>query len=145
MLNSVNLLGRLAQDPELRSTASGTSVTSFDIAVQSWKKDAPPDYIPVVCWGKTAEFASMYLSKGRQVVIDGRITTRKWTDNEGRARKVVEVTADQIYFADSNRAAEGTGESAPVMQAFSPDFGDTAAGDVDFSQIPEGEDDDLPF
>lgn len=134
MLNSVNLLGRLAQDPELRSTASGTSVTSFDIAVQSWKKDAPPDYFPVVCWGKTADFAAMYLQKGRQVVVDGRLTTRKWTDNEGRARKVVEVTAEQIYFADSNRAAEDSGESAPVMQANEPDF----------SQVPEGEDD-WPF
>lgn len=131
MLNTVNLLGRLAQDPELRSTATGTSVTSFDLAVNVPSKDreTPPDYIPIVCWGQTAEFACRYLTKGRQIVVEGRISTRKWTDNDGKNRKAVEVTASRLHFADSNKAADdGTPQQAGNVNNFAA-----------------GEDDDLPF
>lgn len=131
MLNHVTLLGRLAQDPELRTTTNGTSVTSFDLAVNNPLQggEAPPDYIPVVCWSKTAEFANNYLGKGRQIVVEGRITTRKWTDSEGKNRKAVEVTASRLYFADSNKA----GGTAPA----------TPSGDIDgFVPVP---DEDLPF
>lgn len=84
MLNHVELLGRLAQEPEIRYTQSGTAVASFDLAVQvpSKNKDAAPDYIPIVCWRERAEFCGRYLSKGRQIVVEGRISTRK-----GRTRK----------------------------------------------------------
>lgn len=131
MLNSVNLLGRLADTPELRSTNGGTSVTSFDLAVSvpSKDKENPPDYIPIVCWGKTAEFACQFLTKGRQIVVEGRITTRKWTDADGKNRKAVEVTASRLHFADSNRAAEeGTPQQAGNVEGFDA-----------------GTDDDLPF
>lgn len=137
MLNSVNLLGRLAQDPELRSTTGGTSVTSFDLAVPSLSKDreAPPDYIPVVCWGQTAEFACRYLGKGRQIVVEGRVSTRKWTDTDGKNRKAVEVTASRLHFADSNKADSGYSQQQndgelPVLGA---------------GGSPMGDDDDLPF
>ena len=75
MLNHVELLGRLAQEPEIRYTQSGTPVASFDLAVQvpSKNKDAAPDYIPIVCWRERAEFCGRYLSKGRQIVVEGRI------------------------------------------------------------------------
>lgn len=65
MLNHVELLGRLAQEPEIRYTQSGTPVASFDLAVQvpSKNKDATPDYIPIVCWRERAEFCGRYLSK----------------------------------------------------------------------------------
>lgn len=131
MLNSVNLLGRLAQDPELRSTPEGKSVTNFNLAVPKPSKDkeTPPDYIPIVCWDQTAEFVSRYLTKGRQIVVKGRISTRKWVDADGKNRKAVEVTASRIYFADSNRADD---DAAPQQPANVEGF---AAGD----------DDDLPF
>ena len=105
MLNHVELLGRLAQEPEIRYTQSGTPVASFDLAVQvpSKNKDAAPDYIPIVCWRERAEFCGRYLSKGRQIVVEGRISTRKWKDEKtGQNRKAVEVVASNIYFADSN-------------------------------------------
>lgn len=105
MLNHVELLGRLAQEPEIRYTQSGTAVASFDLAVQvpSKNKDAAPDYIPIVCWRERAEFCGRYLSKGRQIVVEGRISTRKWKDEKtGQNRKAVEVVASNIYFADSN-------------------------------------------
>ena len=131
MLNSVNLLGRLAQDPELRSTPEGKSVTNFNLAVPKPSKDkeTPPDYIPIVCWDQTAEFVSRYLTKGRQIVVEGRISTRKWTDADGKNRKSVEVTASRIYFADSNKATDA---AAPQQ-----------AGNVE--GFSAGDDDDLPF
>ena len=69
----------------------------------SKNKDAAPDYIPIVCWRERAEFCGRYLSKGRQIVVEGRISTRKWKDEKtGQNRKAVEVVASNIYFADSN-------------------------------------------
>lgn len=104
MLNHVTLLGRMAQEAEIRYTTNGTPVASFDLAVQVPSKDrnAPPDYIPIVCWRDQAEFCGRYLTKGRQIVVEGRISTRKYTGNDGKNHKVVEVTASRIYFADSN-------------------------------------------
>ena len=102
-MNNVSLIGRIANDLELKTTQSGKSVLSFDLAVPTWNKDAPPDYIPVVCWGKTAEFAHLYLGKGRQIGVTGAITTRKYTDKDGINRKAVEITADNIDFADSKK------------------------------------------
>ena len=113
MLNHVTLLGRLAQTPEIKSTPNGKLVTSFDLAVSVPSKDpnTPPDWIPIVCWEKQAEFVKRYLTKGRQIIVVGRISTRKWTDNEGKNRKAVEVIATRIYFADSNNGAgEGVEE-----------------------------------
>lgn len=104
MLNHITLLGRLAQEPELRYTQGGTPVASFDLAVPVPSKDksTPPDYIPIVCWREQAEFCGRYLTKGRQVVVEGRLTTRKYVSDDGRNHKVIEVTASRIYFADSN-------------------------------------------
>lgn len=93
------------KDGQIRYTQSGTAVASFDLAVQvpSKNKDAAPDYIPIVCWRERAEFCGRYLSKGRQIVVEGRISTRKWKDEKtGQNRKAVEVVASNIYFADSN-------------------------------------------
>lgn len=116
MLNHVALLGRLAQEPELKMTQKGTSVTNFDLAVTvpSKEQNKAPDFIPVVCWGNTAEFVSKYLAKGRQIVVEGRLSTRKYTDNDGKNRKVVEVVASNIYFADSGNREGDNGNSQQV-------------------------------
>lgn len=116
MLNHVILLGRLAQTPELKTTPNGEMVTSFDLAVPvpGRDKDALPDYIPVVCWDQKADFVNRYLSKGRQIVVEGRLTVRKYTDKDGKNRKVMEVTAQQIYFADSGAKREGTKPQQPT-------------------------------
>lgn len=135
MLNHCTLMGRLAQDPELRTTTSGKSVTSFNLAVNKPTKDGDADFIPIVCWNNTAEFCSKYLSKGRQIVVEGRISARPYTDKDGNNRKAVEVIASRLYFADSNnKAAEGTGNSG------------TAAGGFEGAEgfVP-AEGDDLPF
>lgn len=106
MLNHVELMGRLAQDPEIRYTPSGTPVASFDLAVQVPSKDrnTPPDYIPIVCWNDKAEFCGKFLTQGRQIVVEGRITTRKYTGNDNRTHKVIEITAAHLYFTDDKEA-----------------------------------------
>lgn len=145
MLNHCTLLGRLAQAPELRSTPGGISVTSFDLAVPVYSKDknAPPEYIPIVCWREQAEFVSRYLAKGRQIVVEGRISTRKYTDNDGKNHKVVEVIASRIYFADSNTGSGDSTESqTEKTEADNTANDDYQPGD-DFVDLPD--DGDLPF
>lgn len=136
MFNHVGLLGRLAQEPEIRYTPNGKPVANFDLAVPvpSKNKDTPPDYIPIVAWENWAEFCGKYLTKGRQIVVEGRITTRKWKDNDGKHRKAVEVTASRIYFADSNNGGGSANDST----------GQQSAGDG-FMDIPEGAEGDLPW
>lgn len=136
MFNHVGLLGRLAQEPEIRYTQNGVPVVSFDLAVQipSKNKETQPDYIPIVAWDKWAEFCGKYLTKGRQIVVEGRITTRKWKDNDGKHRKAVEVTASRLYFADSNNGGGSANGST----------GQQSTGDG-FMDIPEGAEGDLPW
>lgn len=109
MFNHVGLLGRLAQNVELRYTQGGTPVASFDLAVQVPSKDrnTPPDYIPIVCWRDQAEFAERWLSKGRQIVVEGRLSTRKYQGSDGKTHKVTEVIASRLYFADGKEMGGG--------------------------------------
>ena len=113
MFNHVALLGRLAQEVELKYTQGGVARVTFDLAVQVPSKDRknPPDYIPIVCWREQAEFAARYLRKGEQIVVEGRLSARKYTDNEGKTRKALEVVATHLYFAEGSGA--GHDEGAP--------------------------------
>ena len=107
MLNKVCIMGRLVRDPELRRTQAGIAVTTMRIAVdrdfksQDGTKQA--DFFDVVAWRGTAEFVSRYFSKGRMMVVEGRLQTRDWTDREGNKRVNTEIVADNIYFGDSRR------------------------------------------
>ena len=107
MLNKIFIMGRLTRDPELRRTQNGTAVTSFSLAVdrdfksQSGEKET--DFIDVVAWRNTGEFAAKYLAKGRMAAVEGRIQVRDWQDKDGNRRKSVEVVADNVYFGDSKR------------------------------------------
>lgn len=141
MLNKTILLGRLAQDPTVRTTQSGISVATFDLAVQVPSKDkdrsTPPDWLPIVCWRETADFAGRYLTKGRQIVVEGRLSSRKYTAQDGSNRKVVEVIASHIYFADSGSGGNQSGaQTAPAAPAQNEGFGGG------FTEVP---DDELPF
>lgn len=138
-LNRVCIMGRLTRDPELRRTQSGTAVTSFTIAVDDDFKDKQTGekkahFIDVVAWRQTAEFVCQYFSKGRMAVVDGRLQTRSWEDNDGNKRKSVDVVADSVYFGDSKRS-EGNDTAAAQNTAYAPASG-----------LIEAEDDgDLPF
>lgn len=102
-MNSVNLLGRLTADPQLRYTNNNIPVCSFTIAVNRKFKQGEADFINIVAWDKTASFCGQYFTKGQQVAISGRIQVRPWEDNEGKKHYAFEVVSESVYFADSKR------------------------------------------
>ena len=117
MLNRIILMGRLTRDPELRRTPSGTAVASFSLAVERDFKDQATgekatDFIDIVAWRNTAEFAAQYFHKGRMAVVEGRLQIRDWTDKEGNKRRTAEVIAESVYFGDSRKDGDG-GAYAP--------------------------------
>ena len=128
MLNHITLMGRLTRDVELRSTASGVSVASFSLAVdrdiankQTGERDT--DFIDVVAWRGTAEFAAKHFHKGSMMAVSGRLQIREWTDQNNNKRRNAEVVADNIYFGESRNSAQATGEySMPSYQAAEPQF-----------------------
>ena len=112
MLNHITIMGRLTRDPELRRTGSGTAVASFSVAVdrdfgKNENGEKETDFIDCVAWRNTAEYISKYASKGRMVVVSGRLQIRGWTDKDGNKRRSAEVVADNVYFADSKRDSDG--------------------------------------
>ena len=137
MLNHITLMGRLTRDPELRRTASGLPVASFTLAVEmdfpdKESGDRGVDFIDIVAWRNTAEFVSKYFSKGRMAVVSGRLQLRDWTDKDGNKRRSAEVVADNVYFGDSKRDADGAAPNAP------------APPQADFPVLPD-DDPELPF
>lgn len=103
MLNKAILMGRLTAAPELRHTTNNTPVCSFTLAVnRSYGKDQT-DFIDIVAWQKTAEFVAQYFTKGMQVAVAGRISTRNWEDKQGNKRKATEVVADEVHFAEGKK------------------------------------------
>ncbi len=108
MLNHITIMGRLVRDPELRRTGSGVAVASFSVAVDRdfGGRDGgerETDFIDCVAWRQTGEFVSKYFTKGRMIVVSGRLQIRNWTDKEGNKRRTAEVVADNCYFGDSKR------------------------------------------
>lgn len=152
MLNKALLQGRFTADPELRSTQSGVSVTTFALAVnRDFKKEGQPDadFINCTAWRSTAEFVCKYFQKGMLAVVDGSIQTRSYTDKDENRRTAFEVVVGNIYFADSKKddgqkaAAQGQTQSytfpenfEPQQQGFSPDQYKPTWEDVDTDDLP---------
>ena len=113
MLNHITIMGRLTRDPELRRTGSGIAVASFTVAVDrdfggrdGGEKET--DFIDCVAWRQTGEFVSKYFTKGRMIVVSGRLQIRSWTDKDGNKRRTAEVVADNCYFGDSKRDSDNS-------------------------------------
>lgn len=108
MLNRVVIQGRMAFDPELKRTDSGTAVCSFRLAVdRSFKASdggRDTDWINCVAWRQTAEFLCRYFSKGKMILIEGRLQSRDWTDKNGNKRTEIEVVAEGLHFCDTKRS-----------------------------------------
>ncbi len=163
-VNKVILVGHLGKDPELRYTQSQTPVANFSLATTEKRKDPSGNWVDntewhnIVTFGKTAENCSNFIKKGRQVYIEGRIQTRKWTDKEGKDRWTTEIVANTVQFLGSKgdgagggnyvSNTNGGGSSAPSPLDALPSAdtisssgssGASSSGDVSF------EDDDIPF
>ncbi len=136
MLNKVFLQGRLVADPELRHTQQGTPVASYRLAVdRDYKsKDSNAqntDFVNIVSWRNTAEFVSRYFTKGRMMLVEGRLQMRDYTDKDGNRRVAAEVVTDNVHFADSRK--EGSNNEDGSLQE--------SAG---FEELAD-DDGDLPF
>ena len=149
--NKVILGGRLTADPELKTTATGVSVTSFSIAVNrrfSGKngEDSQADFINVTAWRQTAEFITRYFRKASSICVVGTIQTRSWTDNQGQKRYTTEVVADEAYFVDakSESPVSGGSQGAYVPDNYgTPAFSSQQAGAPKFEELSD--DEELPF
>lgn len=115
-LNKVQLIGNLTRDPELRYTPNGTAVCSVGLATnRSWttetgEKREETEFHRIVSWNKLAELCSQLLTKGRKVYVEGRLSTRTWTGQDGAQRTTTEIVIDDMILLDSRRPVEGTGE-----------------------------------
>jgi len=161
MLNHIVIMGRLTRDPELRRTGTGTAVASFTVAVDrdfggrdGGEKET--DFIDCVAWRQTGEFVSKYFTKGRMIVVSGRLQIRSWTDKDGNKRRTAEVVADNCYFGDSKRDGDngsayggnsyggnayGSAPAAPSFGGYSAPAGNPAS---DFAMLDD-DDAQLPF
>ena len=161
MLNHIVIMGRLTRDPELRRTGTGTAVASFTVAVDrdfggrdGGEKET--DFIDCVAWRQTGEFVSKYFTKGRMIVVSGRLQIRSWTDKDGNKRRTAEVVADNCYFGDSKRDGDngsayggnsyggnvyGSAPAAPSFGGYPAPAGNPAS---DFAMLDD-DDAQLPF
>lgn len=150
MLNVISVMGRLVADPELRKTTTGVSTTTFTIACDrnfvKAGEERQTDFFDIVAWRSTAEFACKYFRKGQLIALNGSLRTRTYEDKEGKKRKVYEIVADNLHFAESKAPSGNTGYAAPAMpdRAMPQEPSSYSSGSPDeFSVIDDSED--LPF
>ena len=108
MLNKAILNGRLTKAPELKQTNNGKSVCSFTIAVDRSRDREKTDFIPIVAWGKTAEFVNQWFGKGDLITIVGRIEVRNYDDKNGNKRTATEIIAEEVLFGGSKSTDKGS-------------------------------------
>ena len=142
-MNRVILIGNLANKPESRTTQSGIAQCSFRLAVQRRFKGAngerETDFLPVVCWRQTAEFAQRYLAKGRKVAVEGSIQTRSYDAQDGSKRYVTEIIADSVEAVGGrDDGAQGAQGAQSVQNAKEP----AQNHQMGFKEL---DDDNLPF
>jgi single-strand DNA-binding protein len=153
MINKVILIGNLGRDPEVRSTPSGQPVANFTLATsRRWRdkngqKQEQTEWHQVVVWGKQAEIAGQYLTKGKQIYLEGRLQTRSWDDkNSGEKRYRTEVICENFQMLGSQRGGEfegdrsgpGAGYGGGQQPSSGPSYDEGGYGG-------EPEDDDIPF
>ena len=143
MLNCCVIMGRLTADPELRTTSTGLSVTSFTVAVDRGYarpgEDKQTDFINVVAWRSTADFVTKYFRKGSMIAVQGSLQVRNYDDRNGNKRTAYEIVASNVSFCGS-KAESGTGAvGAPANNPASYSNADAE----DFTTVVE--DDDFPF
>jgi single-strand DNA-binding protein len=146
-VNKVILVGNLGANPEMRFTQGGQPVANLRIATterytdKSGQKQESTEWHRVVCFGKLAEICGQYLTKGRQIYIEGRIQTRQWQDQQGQKRYSTEIVANNMQML-GGRSSGGAG--APAERG-PEDMGATVPADDFTSDLGGGPDDDIPF
>lgn len=138
-LNKAILIGNLGRDPEVRYTPSGMAIANFSIATsENWtnkegQKETRTEWHRIVAFGRLGEICGEYLSKGRQIYIEGRIQTREWEDKEGIKRYTTEIVANQMIMLGGRDAGDGPRPQEPPIADYSG------------APIQSPDDDDIPF
>ena len=139
MLNKVMIIGNLGRDPEMRYIANGTAVTEFSVAAterytSNGQQQERTEWFNVVTWARLAETCAQYLTKGRQVYVEGRLQTRSWDGQDGQKRYKTEVIADNVRFLGGG----GGGGGGDRRESFDPGppVGADAGGDIDPDDLP---------
>ena len=142
----------MTADPELKTTPSGISVTSFTVAVNrrySGKdgEETKADFFNVTAWRQTAEFITRYFRKASSICVVGTLQTRTWTDNQNQKRYATEVVADEVMFVDAKGEGPSVGQqsnaSAYTPDSYAPSFSSQQDAAPKFEEMSN--DDDLPF
>src|SRR5689334_5522780 len=145
-VNKAILVGNLGRDAEMRFTAGGTPVATVSLATterftdRDGQKREDTQWHRIVIWGKTAESLHEYLTKGKQIYVEGRIQTREWTDKEGKPAKTTEIRADRIVLLGGGG---GEGRPRPSRDRYPAEA--TDAGPMDSGPVDAPNDDDIPF
>lgn len=135
-INQVILLGRLTRDPEQRTTASGKNVVSFSIAVDRQSQDDQADFFNITAWDKLGDLVMQYLSKGRRVLIQGRLRQDSWEDKDtGKRQSRIEVTASDVTFLDGPNG-DNSGSAAPKTTKKEEIVTEIDDKPIDLSEIP---------
>ncbi len=140
-LNKIMLIGNLGKDPEMRFTPSGTPVTDFTMAVNRRRRSQDGDvtdeteWFRVICWSRLAEIADQFLSKGTQVYVEGRLSTRRYTANDGTERTSVEVTANELLIL-TPRGERASGGPREQSSRGTTTAADERFNDEDFDDVP---------
>jgi single-strand binding protein len=135
-INQVILLGRLTRDPEQRTTASGKNVVSFSIAVDRQSQDDQADFFNITAWDKLGDLVMQYLSKGRRVLIQGRLRQDSWEDKDtGKRQSRIEVTASDVTFLDGP-SSDNSGSAAPKTTKKEEVVTEIDDKPIDLSEIP---------
>ena len=140
-VNQVILMGRLTRDPEQRNTSTGKLIVSFSIAVDRGGQDDTADFFNINAWEKLGELVMQYMSKGRRVLVQGRLRQDRWDDKEtGKKQSRVEVTATDITFLDgpgdsagSNQPSDSSSSKKKTEDVVIEDIDDKP---IDLSEIP---------
>ncbi len=144
MINTVTIIGRLTADPILKTTTSGKSVTSFNVAVdRAYKTDGKTqaDFIPVVVWQQKAEFVCRYFKKGSMIALTGTLRSRTYEDRHKQKRTVIEIFAEDVSFCGSK--SESNNAEALTQQSTDTSYMSPGMTADYFDEIPD--DEDLPF
>ena len=135
-INQVILLGRLTRDPEQRTTASGKNVVSFSVAVDRQAQDDQADFFNITAWDKLGDLVMQYLSKGRRVLIQGRLRQDSWEDKDtGKRQSRIEVTASDVTFLDGPNS-DNSGSAAPKTTKKEEVVTEIDDKPIDLSEIP---------
>ena len=139
-MNSVNIIGNVTRDLELKYTPSGKAVVNFTLAVSDRFNKETTHFLDVVVWGKLAELCAEYLTKGKKAGVTGRLQTRTYENQEGKKVKVTEINADEVEFLTPKGGSKPEADT-DKWSHLAKDEGIN----LDGVQLVDAEDDDIPF